>query len=79
METFVHETVHNNVHLSDLLTPLFREPERLKEADSLVPSAIRVGPLRPLNGAYHRFPGEQRGLQGMARRGGSGLCSMSSN
>lgn len=52
-ETVLHEALHNNIYLGELLYPMWREPKRLSEPESLVLSAIRVGEQRPLNGAFH--------------------------
>jgi hypothetical protein len=52
-ETIFHEALHNNVNLSARVHGLYRDPSSLGAPESLVPSAIREGMLRPLDGAFH--------------------------
>jgi hypothetical protein len=53
-ETILHETIHINVFLADLVHGLFRERASFSKPEALVPSAVREGAeLRPFDGAFH--------------------------
>ncbi|MET8626782.1 HEXXH motif-containing putative peptide modification protein [Kitasatospora sp. NPDC004669] len=53
-ESLVHETVHLNVFLADMVYRLYRRPAKELEADEFrVVSAVKFGQMRPLDKAFH--------------------------
>ncbi|MFG2848559.1 aKG-HExxH-type peptide beta-hydroxylase [Kitasatospora sp. NPDC048296] len=53
-ESLVHETVHLNVFLADMVYRLYTRPAKELEADEhRVVSAVKFGQMRPLDKAFH--------------------------
>lgn len=53
-ESLVHETVHLNVFLADMVYRLHTRPAKELEADEhQVVSAVKFGQMRPLDEAFH--------------------------
>lgn len=53
-ETLIHEAVHLNAFLGEMVNGTYKVPiARLAEPDARVLSAVRIGELRPLDKAFH--------------------------